>query len=76
MSGIENPDFTFDDWEACFVSAEARTSLLGVQAVGRVQLLVNKMMMDNYVNLVGEGYDFSSCCFCCFLCFILREISC
>lgn len=56
MSGIENPDFTFDDWEACFVSAEARTSLLGVQAGDRVQLLVNKMMMDNYVNLVGEGY--------------------
>lgn len=57
ISGIENPD-VFDEWEACWVSSEARNSLLGVQAGERVRPLVNKMMMNNHVNVVGEGYDF------------------
>ncbi|KAM7502354.1 hypothetical protein LguiB_001258 [Lonicera macranthoides] len=55
ISGIENPELALDEWEACWVSAEARTSRLGVQAGNNVHSLVNKMMMDNHVNIVGKG---------------------
>uniref|UniRef100_A0A5B6YGT4 Putative transcription factor LHW-like isoform X1 n=1 Tax=Davidia involucrata TaxID=16924 RepID=A0A5B6YGT4_DAVIN len=55
ISGIESPELAFDEWEACWVSAEAQTSQLGVQAEDNVRLLVNKMMMSNQVNIVGEG---------------------
>lgn len=65
ISGIENPELALDEWEACWVSAEARTSRLGVQAGNNVHSLVNKMMMDNHVNIVGEGYD--SLDFCCII---------
>lgn len=57
MSGIQNPVHTHDERGAWFGSAEAHTLLREVQSGDRVQLLVNKMMMDNHVNLVGEGYD-------------------
>ncbi|XP_059659658.1 transcription factor LHW-like isoform X2 [Cornus florida] len=55
ISGIHNPEIGFEDWEACWISAEARTSKPGVQAEDKVNLLINKMMMDNLINVVGEG---------------------
>ncbi|KAA8544351.1 hypothetical protein F0562_022381 [Nyssa sinensis] len=55
ISGIESPDLAFEEWEACWVSAEAQTSQLRVQAEDKVHSLINKMMMSNRVNIVGEG---------------------
>ncbi|KAI5667005.1 hypothetical protein M9H77_16858 [Catharanthus roseus] len=46
ISGPENPDWS---------SAEANNSQIGVQAGNRVHFLVTKMMMDNQVNVLGEG---------------------
>lgn len=46
------------------VSPEACNSL-GFQGGDRVQLLVNKMMLDNYVNVVGEGYGIFILTFYC-----------
>lgn len=57
-SRIKKPDVAFDDWEASWVSSVALNSQLGVKAGERVQLLVKKMMMDNHVNVVGEGYGY------------------
>lgn len=51
ISGADNPELGFQDWG----SAEADNSQLGVQAGNRVHFLVNKMMMDNQVNVLGEG---------------------
>ncbi|KAA8549964.1 hypothetical protein F0562_001628 [Nyssa sinensis] len=55
ISGIESPELAFEEWAACLVSAEAQTSQLGVQTEDKVCSLVNKMMMSNQVNIVGEG---------------------
>ncbi|XP_071931311.1 transcription factor LHW-like isoform X2 [Coffea arabica] len=46
-SGIEG----FENWN----SAEACNSQLGVGAGNELHLLVNKMMMENQVNVLGEG---------------------
>lgn len=50
-----SPGITFDDWEGSWASAESRSFPPTVQAGDRVQQLVNKMMMDNQVSIVGEG---------------------
>ncbi|KAL3518631.1 hypothetical protein ACH5RR_021220 [Cinchona calisaya] len=42
---------SFEDWN----SAEACNSQLGVRAGNGLHLLVNKMMMENHVNVLGEG---------------------
>ncbi|KAL6511064.1 hypothetical protein OROGR_022188 [Orobanche gracilis] len=52
LSGYSNP---FHDYNATLVSAEARDLRPNVQPVDKVHLLVNKMMMDNQVNILGEG---------------------
>lgn len=49
-SGIEE----FENWN----SAEACNSQLGVGAGNELHLLVDKMMMENQVNVLGEGYDY------------------
>ncbi|CAK9184673.1 unnamed protein product [Ilex paraguariensis] len=54
VSGIKSPELAFDDWEACWASVEGRSSQL-VQAGDNVHSLVNKLMMDNQVHVVGEG---------------------
>ncbi|KAK4492291.1 hypothetical protein RD792_003094, partial [Penstemon davidsonii] len=41
----------FQDYNATWISTETRNSQTG----DKVHLLVNKMMMDNQVNIVGEG---------------------
>ncbi|XP_055833446.1 transcription factor LHW-like [Solanum dulcamara] len=55
ISGVENPELSFHDWGVCWGSGEVRNSLLMNQAGERVHLLVNKMMMERQINLVGEG---------------------
>uniref|UniRef100_A0A5B6YGP3 Putative transcription factor LHW-like isoform X1 n=1 Tax=Davidia involucrata TaxID=16924 RepID=A0A5B6YGP3_DAVIN len=55
ISGIESPELAFEEWEACWVSAETQTSQLRVQTEDKVHSLINKMMMSNRVNIVGEG---------------------
>lgn len=54
-SGMENSEVPFEDWEGCWVSPETRISQLDGQAVESIYFLVNKMMMNNQVNIVGEG---------------------
>lgn len=55
--GRQNSEVPFDDWEGCWVSPETRISELDGQAGGSIHFLVKKMMMNNQVNIVGEGYD-------------------
>lgn len=55
LPGIENPEICLEDYDASWASAETRNLQPGVQAGNKVHMLVNKMMMDNYVNVVGEG---------------------
>ncbi|KAI3450769.1 hypothetical protein Pfo_007434 [Paulownia fortunei] len=55
LSGNENPETSFHDYNASWVSAETHNLQSNVQAGDKVHLLVNKMMMDNHVNIVGEG---------------------
>ena len=57
-SGMENSEVPFEDWEGCWVSPETRISQLDGQAVESIYFLVNKMMMNNQVNIVGEGYEY------------------
>ncbi|KAK1398637.1 Transcription factor LHW [Heracleum sosnowskyi] len=54
VPGVENSRFTFHDLQAGLVSPEAYNSP-GFQGDDRVHLLVNNMMLDNHVNVVGEG---------------------
>lgn len=53
ISRIEEPGIGFDGYNACGFSAD-------VQAEDNLHLLINKMMTDNHVNVVGEGYNNSS----------------
>ncbi|CAN4120168.1 unnamed protein product [Withania somnifera] len=43
ISGVENPELLFHEWDVTNQAGE------------RVHLLVNKMMMESQINLVGEG---------------------
>ncbi|KAH0663203.1 hypothetical protein KY284_028134 [Solanum tuberosum] len=54
-SGVENPELAFQDWSTGWVSGGVQNSQLQNQAGENLHLLVNKMMMDNQFNLVGEG---------------------
>ncbi|XP_002513717.2 transcription factor LHW [Ricinus communis] len=49
-----NPELPFGDWEGCWAS-DAHSSQLKVQTGDRVYMLINKMMGNNQVNLVGQG---------------------
>lgn len=53
---VENPELPFHDWGVCWGPGEVRNPQLMNQAGERVQLLVNKMMMESQINIVGEGY--------------------
>ncbi|KAK4409124.1 Transcription factor LHW [Sesamum angolense] len=55
LSVNQNQETAFHDYDASWVSAETRRLQSYAQAGDRVHLLVNKMMMDNHVNIVGEG---------------------
>jgi hypothetical protein len=54
ISGSE----TFREWEGSWDSPEIRSSQLRSQVGDKVHSLVNVMMMNNQVNVVGEGYVF------------------
>lgn len=51
ISGSE----TFGEWEGSWDSPKLRSSQLRIQAGDRVRSLINFMMMNNQVNVVGEG---------------------
>ncbi|CAL1367373.1 unnamed protein product [Linum trigynum] len=54
-SSSHKPVSSFGEWEG-FRGTDAQSSMLGLQAgVNGVDSLVNKMMMDNQVIIVGEG---------------------
>lgn len=55
ISKMESPELLFDEWEGCWFSPESRISQLGAQSSDTVHLLINKMMMTNQVNIVGQG---------------------
>ncbi|XVE79167.1 hypothetical protein DITRI_Ditri14bG0036100 [Diplodiscus trichospermus] len=53
ITGIQNPELPFGEWEGCWGS---QTSFqLGSQPWDKVHLLINKMMMDNRIHIVGQG---------------------
>ncbi|XP_015058490.1 transcription factor LHW [Solanum pennellii] len=52
---VENPELPFHDWGVCWGPGEVRNPQLMNQAGERVQLLVNKMMVESQINIVGEG---------------------
>ena len=54
ISGSE----TFNEWEGSWDSPEIRSSQLRSQLGDRVHSLINVMMINNQVCVVGEGYDF------------------
>ncbi|KAK6787969.1 hypothetical protein RDI58_016494 [Solanum bulbocastanum] len=54
-SGVDNPELAFQDWSTGWVSGGVQNSQLQNQAGENLHLLVNKMMMDNQFNIVGEG---------------------
>ncbi|KAL6506495.1 hypothetical protein OROGR_024676 [Orobanche gracilis] len=54
-SGLSGYLNSFHDYNATRVSAEARDLRPDVRPMDMVHLLVNKMMMDNQVNILGEG---------------------
>ncbi|CAA0810725.1 Transcription factor LHW [Striga hermonthica] len=55
LAGNLNPENTFRDFGTSWVSTESCGLQSSVQAADKVHFLVNKMMMDNQVNIVGEG---------------------
>lgn len=54
ISGSE----TFKEWEGSWDSLEIHSSQLRSQLGDRVHSLINDMMINNQVYVVGEGYDF------------------
>ncbi|KAJ8563432.1 hypothetical protein K7X08_031884 [Anisodus acutangulus] len=54
-SGVENPELAVQDWSSYWGSGGVQNSQLLNQAGESLHLLVNKTMMDNQFNLVGEG---------------------
>ncbi|XP_057953204.1 transcription factor LHW-like [Malania oleifera] len=55
IPGFESSRLPLEEWEPCCVAAETHTPRPGIQAANNVHLLVEKMMMNNQVIVVGEG---------------------
>ncbi|XP_075520041.1 transcription factor LHW-like isoform X1 [Primulina tabacum] len=55
VSGNKNLENVFQDFGNSWVSEENCNLPSGVRAQDTVHLLVNKMMMENHVNIVGKG---------------------
>ncbi|KAF9665346.1 hypothetical protein SADUNF_Sadunf16G0113200 [Salix dunnii] len=53
-SGTENLAIHFGEWEG-HLGSDVHSSQLEIQAGGRLCSLINKMMVNNQVNIVGEG---------------------
>lgn len=58
ISGTGSDELPFGEWERCLASSEIYSDH-GIHAGDRVFALINKMLTNNQVNIVGEGYDFS-----------------
>ncbi|CAA2954848.1 transcription factor LHW-like [Olea europaea subsp. europaea] len=55
ISRIENPKIGYKDYNDSWVSTEDHVLQPRVQAWNKVHVLVNQMMSDKHVNIVGEG---------------------
>lgn len=55
IAGVENRELPFGEWEGDWGSETS--SQLGSQPWDKVHLLINKMM-NNRINIVGQGYAF------------------
>ncbi|XWS73833.1 hypothetical protein CRYUN_Cryun02cG0163400 [Craigia yunnanensis] len=53
ITGLQNPELSFGDWEGCWGSETS--SQLGSQPWDKVHFLINKMMINNHINIVGQG---------------------
>lgn len=56
ISGIGSTETLPKEWEGLVNSPESQLSLLACPLEDRVCALINKMMMNNQVRVVGEGY--------------------
>lgn len=59
ISRIENPKIGYKDYNDSWVSTEDHVLQPRVQAWNKVHVLVNQMMSDKHVNIVGEGYYYA-----------------
>lgn len=55
ISGIENSELSFEEWDECWASPQTHTSQLRGEVRDKVHSLINRMTMSNQVNVVGEG---------------------
>ncbi|KAJ7948064.1 Transcription factor LHW [Quillaja saponaria] len=55
IAGIGTYNPHFEGWEGCWIASESQSSPLGIQEGNRIGSLIDKMMMNNQVNVVGEG---------------------
>ncbi|XP_022730977.1 transcription factor LHW-like isoform X2 [Durio zibethinus] len=53
ITGLQNPELSFGEWEGSWGSETS--SQLGSQPRDKVHLLINKMMINNRINIVGQG---------------------
>ncbi|KAG5566474.1 hypothetical protein RHGRI_002142 [Rhododendron griersonianum] len=54
-SGIQSSELAFEEWEGRWVTVGAKKSQVGVRAEDKVSSLINKMMSDNRVKVLGQG---------------------
>ncbi|XP_047316671.1 transcription factor LHW [Impatiens glandulifera] len=55
ISGIDASELALEEWEACWNSSGSNSSLFGIHEEDKVHILVNQMMLDNQIKIVGEG---------------------
>ncbi|XP_062087129.1 transcription factor LHW-like isoform X2 [Humulus lupulus] len=55
ICGAGSTELPFGEWERLLMSSETCPSQLGSQVGDQVSALINKMMISNQVNIVGEG---------------------
>ncbi|XWS71406.1 hypothetical protein CRYUN_Cryun03dG0135700 [Craigia yunnanensis] len=53
ITGLQNPELPVGEWEGCWGSETS--SQLGSQPWDKVHFLIDKMMINNRVNIVGQG---------------------
>ncbi|KAI3939192.1 hypothetical protein MKX01_002060 [Papaver californicum] len=55
LPGIETTDLLLKEWEGLLNSLENNLPQLGCQTEDKISLLINKMMINNQINVVGQG---------------------
>ncbi|XVF19628.1 hypothetical protein REPUB_Repub11eG0126900 [Reevesia pubescens] len=53
ITGLQNPELPFGEWDGCW--GLETSSHLGSQPWDQVHFLINKMMINNRINIVGQG---------------------